>query len=82
MLAEPEATLAWCKVSSLTSAVAVTLRGMKYPVAKSKIVAFTEGKTVEGWELGFFLRQALVHARYDGLRYVMTDLEDWLEKQG
>ena len=78
MPAEPEATLAWCKVSSLTSAVAITLRGMKYPVAKSDVLSFTEGKTVEGWELGFFLRQALVHGRYDGLRSVMADLEDWL----
>ncbi len=74
--------MAWCKVSSLTSAVAVTLRGMKYPVEKSRIIACTDGKTVEGWELGFFLRQALVHRRYDRLRSVMTDLETWLEKQG
>ncbi|MDV3293480.1 MAG: hypothetical protein LYZ70_04340 [Nitrososphaerales archaeon] len=74
--------MAWCKVSSLTSAVAVSLRGMNYPVEKSKIIASTDGKTVEGWELGFFLRQALVHKRYRDLRSVMTDLEDWLERQG
>ncbi len=74
--------MAWCKVSSLSAAVALTLRGMRYPTERSRIIAATRGKTVEGWEVSFFLRQALVHRRYDGLRSVMTDLEDWLDKQG
>jgi len=41
-----------------------------------------EGKTVEGWELSYFLEQALSRRKYPDLRSVMEDLEDWLEKQG
>lgn len=74
--------MAWCKVSSLTSAVASSLRGTKYPAERLKIIASIDGKTVEGWELGFFLPKALVHRRYDDVRSVLADVEEWLEKQG
>jgi hypothetical protein len=74
--------LAWCKVSSLTAAVARSLRQVKYPATRHTVIAATNGKVVEGWELSYFLGQALTRKRYHDLRSVMSDLEDWLEKQG
>jgi len=74
--------MAWCKVSSLTAAVSRTLRGVKYPATRSLILAAVEGKRVEGWELAYFLGQALTRGRYSDLKSVMLDLEGWLEKQG
>lgn len=74
--------MAWCKVSSLTAAVVRSLWEVRYPTTKSMILAATEGKTVEGWELSYFLDQALTRNRYADLRSVMGELEDWLEKQG
>ena len=41
-----------------------------------------KGKTVEGWELAYFLEKALVRKRYLDLRTVIEDLEEWLEAQG
>jgi hypothetical protein len=58
------------------------MRSVPYPATKSVILAAADGKTVEGWELSFFLDRSLTHRRYEDLRSVMTDLEDWLEKQG
>ncbi len=74
--------MAWCKVSSLTAAVARSLRQVKYPTTRVAILSATEGKVVEGWELSYFLGKALRRRRYLGLSGVMDDLEDWLEKQG
>lgn len=74
--------MAWCRVSSLTAAVARTLKNVRYPANRSEILTATEGKTAEGWELSFFLDSALKRRRYGSLRAVMADLEDWAEKQG
>jgi hypothetical protein len=74
--------LAWCKVSSLTAAVARCLRGLEYPTTKRAIMSAIGGKVVEGWELSYFLGQALTQRRYSDLRSVILDLEDWLAKQG
>jgi len=74
--------LTWCKASSLTAAVARTLRGATYPADKLYLLSLTDGKKVEGWELSFFLREALASKEYSDLRSVMSDLEDWLERQG
>ncbi len=74
--------MAWCKVSSLTAAVSRTLKGARFPMSRSKVLSFVEGKTVEGWELNYFLSKALKKRRYGDLRAVMKDLEDWLEVQG
>lgn len=74
--------MAWCKVSSLTAAVARSMRSVTYPATKSVILAAADGKTVEGWELSFFLSRSLTHRRYKDLGSVITDLEDWLDEQG
>jgi len=75
--------MAWCKVSSLTAAVALSLKTFSYPARKSELVSFVEGKTVQGWEVHFFLEKSLKEGkRYGGLRDVMSDLESWLEVQG
>jgi hypothetical protein len=41
----------------------------------------TERKNVEGWDLNYFLSEALKKRNYSDLRTVMADLEDWLEVQ-
>jgi hypothetical protein len=74
--------LAWCKASSLTAAVARSLKGLDYPASRAVIMEATDGKVVEGWELSYFLDQALTRKRYSDLRSVMLALEDWLVKQG
>ncbi len=74
--------MAWCKVSSLTAAVSRTLKDADYPASRSRILAIASGKTVEGWEVNYFLDKALRRRKYANLRSVMADLEDWLESQG
>jgi len=74
--------MAWCKVSSLTAAVSRTFRGLDYPLTRAQILAASSGKTLEGWELNYFLGKALKRKRYPDLRTIMTDLEEWLEAQG
>jgi hypothetical protein len=74
--------MAWCKLSSLTAAVVRTLKGARFPLTRSRILALTEGKNVEGWELNYFLSKALKKRKYVDLRAMMSDLEDWLEAQG
>ena len=74
--------LAWCKVSSLTAAVSRTLRAAKYPISRAQVLAACSGKSVDGWDIDYFLGQALRKRRYADLRTIMTDLEDWLEAQG
>ena len=75
--------MAWCKVSSLTAAVAASLKTFPYPARKHELVSFVEGKTVQGWDVPFFLESSLKEGkRYGSLRDVMSDLESWLEVQG
>lgn len=74
--------MAWCKVSSLTAAVSRTLRAERFPLSKAKILEASAGKTVEGWELSFFLGKSLRRRSYPDLRAVMSDLETWLDAQG
>lgn len=74
--------MAWCKVSSLTAAVSRSLKRVAYPASRSKLLATVNGKAVEGWELSFFLGQALRRREYSDLRDVMRDLEAWIEVQG
>ena len=74
--------MAWCKVSSLTAAVARSLRGLEYPATRAAILSAADRKVVEGWELSYFLGQALTQKRYRDLGAVLLDLEDWLERQG
>ena len=75
--------MAWCKVSSLTAAVAASLKSFPYPGRKRELVYFVERKTIQGWDVHFFLEKSLKERkRYDRLRDVMSDLESWLEVQG
>ena len=74
--------MAWCKVSSLTAAVSRTLREADFPASRAKLLHSTSGKTVEGWEINYFLRKALVRKDYQNLRAVVSDLDSWLESQG
>ncbi len=74
--------MAWCKVSSLTAAVSRTLKDADYPTSRARLLQLTSGKTVEGWDVNYFLGQALQRNRYESLRGVMADLEDWLDSQG
>lgn len=74
--------MAWCKVSSLTAAATRTLRIVRYPASRKSILEAADGKTVEGWELSYFLGRALTRTRYADLSSVVRDLESWLEKQG
>jgi hypothetical protein len=55
---------------------------MAYPATKTQLMTAVEGKTVEGWELSYFMGEALAGRRYRDLGSVMEDLESWLEKQG
>lgn len=73
--------MAWCKVSSLTAAVDRSLKDARFPLTRSRILAMTEGKNVEGWDLNYFLSKSLNNRKYADLRSVMTDLEDWLNAQ-
>jgi len=74
--------MAWCKVSSLSAAVSRSLKGQSYPMTRSSILRLSAGKTVEGWELDYFLSKALRKRSYKDIRSVMSDLDDWLEAQG
>jgi hypothetical protein len=73
--------MAWCKVSSLTAAVARTLKPAKFPMTRAQVLALAAGKSVEGWEIVYFLRRALGRKSYNDVRSVMSDLESWLEAQ-
>jgi len=74
--------MAWCKVSSLTAAVSRSLKGARFPLTRARILAATSGKTLEGWDVNYFLEKALRRRKYPDLRAVMSDLEEWLEHQG
>ena len=62
--------------------VAKALKGFSYPATKKKVLLRTRGIVVEGWEVGYFLKQALAKERYLGLREIMDDVEGWAERQG
>lgn len=74
--------MAWCKVSSLTAAVARTFKDAKFPLRRKQVLQAAEGKVVEGWEINYFLSRALAHRSYPDLRSIMADLDGWLEAQG
>jgi hypothetical protein len=74
--------MAWCKSSSLIAAVSRTLRSSRFPKSRSQVLRLVDGKVVEGWQLDYFLAQALTRRSYPDLQTVMADLEDWLDAQG
>lgn len=74
--------MAWCRVSSLTAAVSRSLGPAKFPLSRSKVIQTVSGKTVEGWELEYFLTKALRKRNYRTLAEVLYDLRAWLEAQG
>ncbi len=74
--------MAWCRVSSLSAAVSRTLSEARFPLSRSKVLAGVEGKSLEGWDLDYFLSKALKKRRYASLKEVLSDLDDWLLAQG
>jgi hypothetical protein len=74
--------MAWCKLSSLNAAVSRTLKDAGFPMSRSRVLEIVEGKTLEGWDLEYFLTKALTKRKYRDLREVMSDLNVWLEAQG
>ena len=74
-------SMAWCKASSLTAAVAAALKGTSFPASRAQILSAARGKVSEGWDVSYFLTNALTGEKYASLRSVMSDLEDWLEEQ-
>jgi hypothetical protein len=74
--------MSWCKVSSLTAAVAKSLRKLEYPASRRRILAATQGLVVEGWDLNYFLTESLKQKTYESIGAVISDLESWLERQG
>jgi hypothetical protein len=74
--------MAWCRVSSLTAAVSRSLKGEEFPLSRSRLLRIVQGKTLEGWDLEYFLAKALRRRSYLNLKEVLTDLNDWLEAQG
>ena len=74
--------MAWCKASSITAAVARSLRDLSYPASKTRIISLVRDLKVEGWDVEYFLGEALTRRSYPGLREIMSDLESWLEVQG
>jgi hypothetical protein len=71
--------MAWCKLSSLTAAVSRALGDAKFPISRSQILVEVEGKTLEGWDLDYFLGKALTKRRYHDIREVLSDMERWLD---
>jgi ABC-type nitrate/sulfonate/bicarbonate transport system substrate-binding protein len=74
--------LAWCKASSLTAAVARSLRELAYPASRRRVLAHVKGSAVDGWDVAFLLGEALKSRSYGDVREVMKELEAWLEVQG
>ena len=73
--------MAWCRVSSLTAAVSRSLKGVEFPLSRTGVLRELEGKSLEGWDLDFFLAKALNRSAYHDLKEVLSDLNDWLESQ-
>ena len=74
--------MAWCRVSSLTAAVSRALGDAKFPMTRSRILRIVAGKTLEGWELDYFLAKALRKKKYTSLREILSDLDEWVIAQG
>jgi hypothetical protein len=74
--------MAWCRVSSLTAAVSRSLKDVRFPLTRSRILGDAAGKNLEGWDLDYFLAKALKKRKYRDLREVLSDLNDWLDAQG
>jgi len=74
--------MAWCRVSSLTAAVSRSLKGAEFPLTRSRILRQVEGKNLEGWDIGYFLSEALTKRKYPDLQAVLSDLDDWIDVQG
>jgi len=73
--------MAWCRVSSLNAAVSRSLKDERFPLTRSRVLRLVAGRNLEGWELDYFLAQALKKQKYGDLREVLSDLSDWLEAQ-
>ncbi len=73
--------MAWCRVSSLSAAVARALKEELFPASRSRILRAAQGKVVEGWELDYVLGKALTKTKYPGIRAVLSDLDQWLDAQ-
>lgn len=73
--------MAWCRVSSLTAAVARTLKEERYPITRARALKAAAGKVVEGWEIDYFLGKALTKKNYSDIRALMSDVEVWLDSQ-
>ena len=74
--------MAWCRVSSLTAAVSRALTGSPFPMTRSQILRAVAGRTLEGWELDYFLGKAMTERKYATIKAVLADLDAWLEEQG
>ena len=74
--------MAWCRVSSLTAAVTRSLRDARFLLPRSRVLRMVDGKTIEGWDLEYFLGKALTRRSYSNLKEVLADLDEWLDKQG
>jgi len=74
--------MSWCKVSSLTASVAKSMKNQTYPSTRRRLLVAAEGVIVEGWDVEYFLKKALVRPEYSNLREVMTDVAAWAEVQG
>jgi hypothetical protein len=74
--------MAWCRVSSLIAAVSRVLRDARFPMSRSQALKVIDGKTLEGWDLDYFLAKALKKRRYRDIGDVISDLDTWLEAQG
>ncbi len=66
----------------MTAAVSRTLSDARFRMSRKGVLEITSGKTIEGWELDYFLAKALKRKKYHGLKEVISDLEDWLDLQG
>jgi hypothetical protein len=51
-------------------------------MSRARVLDALEGKTLEGWDLDYFLAKGLRRKKCVDLREVMLDLETWLEAQG
>jgi len=74
--------LAWCRVSSLTAAVSRIFARSRFPLSRSAILRVASGRSLEGWDIDYFLSKALRRKTYPDLKSVLADLSDWMEAQG
>ena len=74
--------MAWCKISSLTAAVSRSLKGVPFPASRDSILAKSDGVELEGWDVSYFLGEALGKKSYASVASVLADVESWAERQG